>query len=803
MRVALVAAPGRVNAARATVRSVSRAEPAARIVVLAADPQYEAVGAERIVTPDMLDLSPAVVHAAQVRLEPAQLADLLAAALVDLLVRADRVDADVDELIIVLAAGIEVLGPLGAAKQALLDRPRMPGARLVGGGPGAVVVRPGARDWCAEWLVAAADWKRPALGPYTDEQVRLPLLDLSRADPDRPWVLDPDNPDPAVLLSRHPALASLVADRLGARRADRSLVGGGRVSDPAGSGATTTLGFPVDAALRALWRAPDGADLPDLFNDDDAAAAWDWLISPPGPGYPPRYLAGVWAARPDLQAAFPQVPGVDTGRLLDWARRHGAADLPDAADLLAAALRRAADASGRAAPGSAPDDGSGRADGAGGRGRPGAAAVRAKRAAEGVGRLAARTRRSATASARAAARGIPAARGRGRAAEPATVDVVGFLGGDLGIGASARLLRDALAAAGVPVRTRTITPWTGPRGPRPDALAPRARGVTPRAGDVTLLCVNAAELGAITALPGADWQGTRRIGYWYWEVAEFPATQHPAFALVDEVWVATEFVRAAIAPHSPVPVLTLPPPLWREPSAPTLTRAELGLPDGRPIVLFTFDFLSTAERKNPWGAVTAFRQAFPRRPGDRDESPSHRPLLVIKSVNAGLRVADAERLRLLVAGDPDVLLVERRSTPAELDALFGHCDVYLSLHRSEGLGLTIAEAMCHAKPVVTTAYGGVVDFVDDSCGYAVPWRPAVIPTGCAPYPAGGTWAEPDLAEAARLLREAVTDPLEARRRGAAGAARLRERHSPAVAGAALATRLAQAPERHTPPRGLG
>ena len=197
---------------------------------------------------------------------------------------------------------------------------------------------------------------------------------------------------------------------------------------------------------------------------------------------------------------------------------------------------------------------------------------------------------------------------------------------------------------------------------------------------------------------------------------------------------ATEFVRAAIAPHSPVPVLTLPPPLWREPAAPTLTRAELGLPDGRPIVLFTFDFLSTAERKNPWGAVTAFRQAFPRRPGDRDESPSKRPLLVIKSVNAGLRVADAERLRLLVAGDPDVLLVERRSTPAELDALFGHCDVYLSLHRSEGLGLTIAEAMCHAKPVVTTAYGGVVDFVDDSCGYAVPWRPAVIPAGCAPYP---------------------------------------------------------------------
>src|SRR5690606_28479609 len=156
----------------------------------------------------------------------------------------------------------------------------------------------------------------------------------------------------------------------------------------------------------------------------------------------------------------------------------------------------------------------------------------------------------------------------------------------------------------------------------------------------TLLCVNADLSGAAAAALPPRRRGDRRIGYWYWEVEDFPPEQHGGFEHVDEVWVATSFVQAAIAPHSPVPVRTVTPPLPQRGAEPTLTRSDLGLPD-RPLFLFSFDFLSTAERKNPWGLVDAFSQAF---------RPDEGPVLVLKSINAHLRPAEAERLRLHMAG---------------------------------------------------------------------------------------------------------------------------------------------------------
>jgi len=443
--------------------------------------------------------------------------------------------------------------------------------------------------------------------------------------------------------------------------------------------------------------------------------------------------------RPDLGRAFPAVPGADTAAFLAWAGRYALSDGYPAA-LVEPALASAARSSGRAHHHHRP--------------------------------------------------ALPAhAPGRPRLAHG--VNVVGYLRGESGLGASARLMVAALQAAGVPHSTVAVGPDLLSRQ-RPDDTD---AGGEPDVLDTTVLCVNADLTPTLAASLPTLLAPTYRIGMWYWEVEDFPPAQHGGFAHVDEVWVATEFIRAAIEPHSPVPVRVVAPPLPQRGAEPTLTRADLGLPD-RPYFLFSFDFLSTAERKNAVELVDAFTSAF--RPGEG-------PVLVVKSINADQRAAEAERLRLRAAGEPDVVLMEDYLDATGRDALVARCACYVSLHRSEGLGLTMAEAMAWGKPVIATAYSGNLDFMTEDNSFLVPWAPTTIPPDAAPYPAGGTWAQPDLAEAARLMRMVIEEPEVAAARGAQAAMDIATLHSPEVAGRAIAARLAQIADRprsHRRLRGL-
>ncbi|NUU16802.1 glycosyltransferase [Cellulomonas humilata] len=373
-----------------------------------------------------------------------------------------------------------------------------------------------------------------------------------------------------------------------------------------------------------------------------------------------------------------------------------------------------------------------------------------------------------------------------RVARPVTgrpepgVNVVGFLRGELGIGESARLMVSALRAAGVPYTERSVDLHLASR--QRAGVGTEVEPARPGRFDTSILCVNADLTPSIAATVPELLDRTYRIGMWYWEVEEFPASQHGGFAAVDEVWVATDFVQRAIAPHAPVPVRTITPPLpQRRPLPADVTRASLGLPDGV-LFLFVFDYLSTFERKNPLGPVEAFTRAF---------APGEGPALVLKSINAGRRPAQAEQLRLAVAGRPDIHLLEDYLDADARDALVSLCDCYVSLHRAEGLGLTLAEAMAYGKPVVATAYSGNLQFMTDENSFLVPWTPVRIPPGAEPYPAGSTWAEPDLDAAAALLRRVVDEPEVAAERGARAAQDIATRHSASVSGASVAARLTE------------
>ena len=358
------------------------------------------------------------------------------------------------------------------------------------------------------------------------------------------------------------------------------------------------------------------------------------------------------------------------------------------------------------------------------------------------------------------------------------VNVVGYLSGELGIGESARLMLDAIDAADVPHSTVAVTKHLRSR-----QTATYRAASSDTLFDTTLLCVNAKETPSVSASVAEVVKGTYRIGMWYWETEDFPRSQHKGFRHVNEVWVATDFIRSAIEPHSPVPVRTMMPPLPQPGSHldPSAARMRLGLPD-RPILLFAFDYASIAERKNPWGLVDAFEAAF---------APGEGPLLVIKSISGDRNPAQAERLRLRVGASPDVRLIEDYLDTEDRDALMAACDCYISLHRSEGLGLTMAEAMSMGKPVIATAYGGNLQFMTDENSYLVPYARVEIPHGAGPYTPGETWADPDLDTAARLIRTVFEDLTLAAERGRQAAHDLRTQHSPQVAGRAVADRLAQ------------
>jgi glycosyltransferase involved in cell wall biosynthesis len=198
--------------------------------------------------------------------------------------------------------------------------------------------------------------------------------------------------------------------------------------------------------------------------------------------------------------------------------------------------------------------------------------------------------------------------------------------------------------------------------------------------------------------------------------------------------------------------------------------------------LFVFDYLSTIQRKNPVGLIEAFTQAF---------APGEGPQLLIKTINAPLRPLAEEAVLWAAHGRGDIHVVDRSLSASERDGLMAACDCYVSLHRSEGFGLTLAEAMAAGKPVIGTGYSGNLDFMSHRNSFLVDYELGVVGPDCEIYPAHGEWAQPSVSHAAALMREVFAYP----QRAVAVAMRARDdiaRHlSPRTTGAAMRKRLEQ------------
>jgi glycosyltransferase involved in cell wall biosynthesis len=359
------------------------------------------------------------------------------------------------------------------------------------------------------------------------------------------------------------------------------------------------------------------------------------------------------------------------------------------------------------------------------------------------------------------------------------VSLVGYLEAESGVGRAARLTRDALKTmqgiplSCVPVSTGCVS--------RMEASIEDDFAADETNYPISIFQVNADMVGEVmNDVPDSIIDVPIRIGYWYWELADFPGEWLGSFQPFQEIWVSSSHCQQSIGAKSPVPVLVMPPPVTVHPNS-DLDRTHFGLPEKETLFLCMADALSFLERKNPFGAYSAFKEAFPK--------PGSGAKLIIKLINEDRAAPEAKPWLNTLENDPDVILLRSYLSQEEVDSLNAACDAYLSLHRAEGFGLPIAEAMCLGKPVIATGWSANMEFMNTNNSLPVRYNLVELEHDHGPYKRGQQWAEPDEHHAATLIRKVhEKDPtLEAL--SSQAAQDMQDRFSPEASGKRMKERI--------------
>ncbi|MFT8585484.1 glycosyltransferase [Acetobacter papayae] len=329
------------------------------------------------------------------------------------------------------------------------------------------------------------------------------------------------------------------------------------------------------------------------------------------------------------------------------------------------------------------------------------------------------------------------------------ISLVGYPRGEFGLGEDIRLLRASMQSVELnPTVVRA--PWTIIA--RQGADEPSIEAALAEFGtDVMFYVMPAFDTATLLAKVGVRaFSARRRIGFWQWELEHFPEPAKVAMELVDEIWCHSEHSARAFREATDKPVIKVPLPV-AVPEVCSVDRAEFDLPDDGFVVFTSFDGASSISRKNPLGAILAFQRAFPAH-----EHPQAR--LVIKAMNTLPDSLWHECLRKAVI-DPRILIRNEVMDRARYYELLKACDAVISLHRAEGFGRLMAEAMGLGIPVIATAYSGNMDFMTEENSWLVGGDMVPVFAGDYAFYSGQRWMEPDIAIAARALRECADNPV--------------------------------------------
>ena len=337
---------------------------------------------------------------------------------------------------------------------------------------------------------------------------------------------------------------------------------------------------------------------------------------------------------------------------------------------------------------------------------------------------------------------------------PPGINLYGLLKSEIGLAQGAKLYAKALEAGNIPHTLLNVDYFDDL--PQEDATFDD-RLTTENRYAINLAHINPPEWRAVMGrFPQEQFDGHYNIGIFQWELETVPDEWVPMFDYVDEVWTPSAFTARTMSKVTKKPVI---PVLYgmEAPFDETLTRGDFGLSDEDFLVLMMFDSKSFASRKNPGGAIDAFREAF----GEKAEHVK----LVIKINNP--KEEDIAFVEEHLGGAEYVMITERMDKP-RLNSLIRLCDVFISLHRAEGFGLVMAEAMMLGTPAVATDWSANTEFMSAESACMVGCR--LVPVDGAYHYTDGKmmWADPDVHQAAEYLKRLREDPEYHRQKAEAG-----------------------------------
>jgi glycosyltransferase involved in cell wall biosynthesis len=307
--------------------------------------------------------------------------------------------------------------------------------------------------------------------------------------------------------------------------------------------------------------------------------------------------------------------------------------------------------------------------------------------------------------------------------------------------------------------------------------------VTTLGEGVNLFGVNGDEAARVIDKVGeAAFSRGYNIAYPAWELAEYPKAWATTLDRFDEIWAPSSFVAQALRSAVSKPVHCMPLPVDLKLSS-FLGRRHFGIPEEAFVAVFFFDFASFADRKNPGAVLEAFERLAARRP----DADLH---CVIKS--RGGHDSDEAQMALelrLAALGPRAQALYGDMSDNEIKNLIRVSDVFVSLHRSEGFGRGMAEAMALGRPAIATGYSGNLDFMPKGTGLLVDYELIPVAPGAYPHGEGQMWAAASAEHASRLMEQLMDDPAEARAMGARARAFIAEHYSTQVLGRRYLERL--------------
>jgi glycosyltransferase involved in cell wall biosynthesis len=330
------------------------------------------------------------------------------------------------------------------------------------------------------------------------------------------------------------------------------------------------------------------------------------------------------------------------------------------------------------------------------------------------------------------------------------VNLIGYAFGRLGIGEDLRMAGKALLQAQVP-----MTMVDFPPGDNVDTNERSMAHHVSATGDFAfnIFCLTAEETGRFYAERGRrQFVDRYNIGYWPWELGAWPKEWEMMLELVDEVWVSTQHTYDALKPVCRKPLQLMPMAVELGPvkkyRSRIKARESFKLNSSATLFCFAFDLNSYIDRKNPMACVQAFLKAFPK-----EDYKASQVGLVVKVQKPRTHNAAWVELKKIARSDRRIRVIEETLDRPTLLALYGACDCYVSLHRAEGFGRGMAEALQLGLHVICTGYSGNVDFCQPPHADLVTYRLIRIKKGQYPRSSGQVWAEPNVRHAAQLMRK--------------------------------------------------